>query len=100
MLGRKVPIKVLTKKTRKIVRNGGRDPGVSAQSRSIQRHAINDRSTRTKSPAANNQLAEAWLNVCATDAGWAFQMMTAVRPTAIAMRRNREKLTSPYFSSA
>ena len=34
--------------------NGGRDPGVSAHRRSIQRHAINARSTNTRSTAASD----------------------------------------------
>ena len=36
-LGRKVPTNVLTKKIRRTAPNGGRDPGVSAQSSTIHR---------------------------------------------------------------
>ena len=46
-LGTKLLTKELTKKMRRTTGNGGRDPGVSALSRSIQRIAISVRSTST-----------------------------------------------------
>ena len=45
--GTKLLTKELTKKIRSTRPNGGREPGVKATSRSIQRSAIRDRSTRT-----------------------------------------------------
>src|SRR3954447_16036400 len=90
MLGRNDPMNVLTKNVLRTIRNGGRDPGVSAQSKSIQRHAINDRSSRTSSIDARIQRQSASAAARNTEAGLAFHRTNAVRPTAMAMRRNRD----------
>ena len=54
-LGTKLLTNELTKKIRRTAGNGGRDPGVSAPSRSIHRSAISVRSTSTSPMAAASQ---------------------------------------------
>ena len=89
-----MPTNVLTKNVRRTMANGGREPGVSAHSRSIQRQrhqrAIDeDQQDRGAEPADSARA------VVAQDVrGSALQRMNAVRPTATAMRKMRRRKSS------
>src|SRR5689334_17711818 len=69
-LGTKLLTNELTKKIRNTRRNGGREPGVSATSRSIQRKAISDRSRRTSATAAASHGISASAVARMTSEGW------------------------------
>ena len=90
MLGRNDPTNVLTKKVRRTMANGGREPGVNAHSRSIHRQAISARSMKTRRTATPSQRTSARAVVARMVRGSALQMMNAVRPTATAMRKMRD----------
>ena len=70
-LGTKLLTKELMKKMRRTAGNGGRDPGVSALSRSIHRSAISVRSTSTSPMAAAIQRKSAFAAASRTSEGCA-----------------------------
>ena len=100
-LGMKLLTKELTKKIRRVVRSGGREPLAKATRRSSQRIAISVRSTSTSAMAAETHRQSAPAAADTTSRGSHQYKAREVSAIATAMRRKRCKTgVSLHFSRA